>query len=441
LPVICQNPAEEPNSWQDWYSLPEKTLVTDRYQSPERRIIPTKIQLRTVLLASVVVTALVMGVRHLGILQMWELQAFDQSLRLRPKERPDPRLLLVTVTEEDVRKQNLKERRSLSDSALAKLLSKLRQYQPQVIGLDIYRDFRVDPEQTDLATYLQDERFIAVCDVGGEDDYRGIGSPPAIPENRLSFSDFPVDVDQVIRRQLLGMAPDPKSLCVTDTSFSFRVAQTYLAAKGFQGKPTPQRNWQIGSVVFHKLKPDTGGYQQLDALGYQVLLNYRSSSSVAKQVTLYDILSGSLDAELPNLVKDRIVMIGTTARSFKDYFPTPYNDGQSHRELPGIVIHAHMVSQILSAVLDRRPLLWWLPQWGETLWIWGWSLVGGVFVWRIRSLLYLGLASGAALGILFGLCFVFLLKGGWMPLVPSALALVVTSGSLVVYTVSQNRQQ
>jgi len=441
LPVICQNPAEEPNSWQDWYSLPEKDLVTYRYQSPERRIIPTKIQLRTVLLASVVVTALVMGVRHLGILQTWELQAFDQSLRLRPKERPDPRLLLVTVTEEDVRKQNLKERRSLSDSALAKLLSKLRQYQPQVIGLDIYRDFRVDPEQTDLATYLQDERFIAVCDVGGEDDYRGIGSPPAIPENRLSFSDFPVDVDQVIRRQLLGMAPDPKSLCVTDTSFSFRVAQTYLAAKGFQGKPTPQRNWQIGSVVFHKLKPDTGGYQQLDALGYQVLLNYRSSSSVAKQFTLYDILSGSLDAELPNLVKDRIVMIGTTARSFKDYFPTPYNDGQSHRELPGIVIHAHMVSQILSAVLDRRPLLWWLPQWGETLWIWGWSLVGGVLVWRIRSLLYLGLASGAALGILFGLCFVFLLKGGWMPLVPSALALVVTSGSLVVYTVSQNRQQ
>jgi len=67
-------------------------------------------------------------------------------------------------------RKNLRERRSLSDSALAKLLSKLRQYQPQVIGLDIYQDFGRS-RTNDLTTYLQDERFIAVCDVG-EDDYR-----------------------------------------------------------------------------------------------------------------------------------------------------------------------------------------------------------------------------------------------------------------------------
>jgi len=52
-----------------------------------------------------------------------------------------------------------------------------------------------------------------------------------------------------------------------------------------------------------------------------VLLNYRSSDSVAEQVTLTDILSDSITAELPNLVKDRIVLIGTTAKSFKIIFP------------------------------------------------------------------------------------------------------------------------
>jgi CHASE2 domain-containing sensor protein len=289
---------------------------------------------------------------------------------------------------------------------------------------------------------LQDKRFIAVCEVAG-DDYPGINSPPEIPEERLSFSDFPVDSDRVIRRQLLGMAKDPNSYCSTDKSLSLRVALTYLATlptKEIQYKLTPERDLQIGSVMFKKLEPDTGGYHQLDMLGYQVLLNYRSSDAVAKQVTLYDILSGSLDTELPKLVKGRIVLIGTTAKSFKDYFPTPYTSGESSEEMPGVIIHAHMVSQILSAVLDRRPLLWWLPAWGETFWIWGWSVVGGLLVWQLRSPLIQGLASGAALVTLYGFCFVFLLNGGWVPLIPSAFALVITVGNLLVFTIYQSRQ-
>lgn len=431
LPVICQNPAQMPTTWQEWCGTKSDTK-------------PSKHRLQTVLLASVVVTALIMGMRQLGVFQQSELQAFDSLLRLRSNELPDPRLLIVTVTEKDIQYQNIKEMRSLSDNALTQLLKKLQPYQPQVIGLDIYRNFPVDPNHADLKTYLQDDRFIAVCEVG-ENDYKGIGHPPEIPQERLSFSDFPVDSDRVIRRQLLGMAPDPKSFCSTDTSFSFRVALNYLSSKGIEyklipeNKPYPERDWQIGSVIFKKLEPHAGGYQQLDALGYQVLLNYRSSNSVAKQVSLYDILSGSLDAELPNLVKDKIVLIGTVAKSFKDYFPTPYSAGQSEEELPGVVIHAHMVSQIISAVLEGRRMLWWLPAWGETLWVWGWSFVGGILVWRLRSP-HLGGAIATALIALSALCFVVLLLGGWIPLVPSALALLLTSGSLVAYTIFQNRQ-
>lgn len=399
-------------------------------------------RLQNVLLFSVVAVAAILGMRQLGMLEALELRAFDQMIRLRPDEGPDRRLLVVTVTEKDIQLQNLKERRSLSDSALAKLLAKLQPYQPQVIGLDIYRDFPVNPLYADLAIYLQqNERFIAVCEVGGDNNRLGIKPPPEIPEKRNSFSDIPVDTDGVIRRQLLGMAPDPTSFCATDTSFSFRVALTYLAAKGIQYKLTPEGYLQIGTVVFKKVEPHTSGYHKFDALGYQVLLNYRSSHSVAKLVTLSDILSDSIDPELPNLVKERIVLIGTTAESFKDYFPTPYSAGQWFQQMPGVVIQAHMVSQILSAVLDRRSLLWWLPSWGETLWVFCWSLVGGILVWHFRSPLHLVLANGAALVTLYGLCFVFLLKGGWVPLVPSALALIVTSGSVVAYTVLQTKQK
>ena len=429
LPVICQNPAEEPTTWQAL-----------RRPLTERRSLTRLHQLQTLMMSSVMVTALVLGVRQLGWLQQWEWQAFDQLMRLRPAEKLDPRLVIVSVTEVDVQNQDPQERRgsSLSDRTLTQLLEKLQSYQPRVIGLDIYRDFPIDPEHSALAAQLQqNEGFIAICEVGETSENSGTRPPPDMPAERLSFSDIPLDSDGVIRRQLLGMAPNPKSFCATDTSFSLRAAQFYLAAEGLYFERNLDGVLQAGSAIFKQLEPQTGGYHQLDSRGYQVLLHYRSPGVAAQQLTLAELLGGS-DADLANLLKDRIVLIGTTAKSFKDYSPTPYTAAQGSEEMPGVMIQAHMVSQILSAVLDQRPLLWWLSPWQTTVWVWGWALVGGSLVLSCRLSLQLGLTGGAAVSILlYGICFGLLLKGGWMPLIPSALALVGTGGSTMAYIVYQ----
>jgi CHASE2 domain-containing sensor protein len=199
---------------------------------------------------------------------------------------------------------------------------------------------------------------------------------------------------------------------------------------------------QLENVVFKPLEAHTGGYQQLDAWGHQVLLNYRSHRSpqnIAPQVTLTQVLKGQIN---PNLVKDKIVLIGVTATSLKDYFPTPYSAGQElNEQMPGVIVQAQMVSQILSAVLENRPLLWVWPMWREALWVGCWSLVGGMLAWRFRILLHLGLGGGVALGVLYGLCFGLLLRSGWVPLVPSALALVATEGSVAAYIVFRSRRE
>lgn len=434
LPVICQNPAAELATWQ----LLQGSRLNDR--SLQVR----KDYLQVTLLVSLLVTALVMGMRQLGVLQESELQAFDHLMRLRPAEQPDSRLLIVTVTEKDVQTQNPQERQgsSLSDRSLAQLLKKLKQHQPRVIGLDIYRDFPIDPEQAELNKYLQEsEQFIAVCEVGTESSGNlGVRPTPGVPDDRLGFSDIPIDLDGIVRRQLLGMSPNPESFCVTDISFSLRVAQLYLAARGIYAHRNAEGELQIGNVVFKRLESQAGGYQRLDALGYQILLNYRAFQSVAETVTLTELLQGTIDNKLPDLVRDRIVLIGTTAPSFKDYFPTPYSRVRPSEEMPGAVLQAHMVSQLLSAVLDQRPLLWWLPTWGVTGWIWGWSLAGGVLALCFRSPLRLGFATGIALSSLYAICFVLLLEGGWVPLVPSVLALSATGGSVVTYIAVRNRK-
>jgi CHASE2 domain-containing sensor protein len=160
-----------------------------------------------------------------------------------------------------------------------------------------------------------------------------------------------------------------------------------------------------------------------------VLINYRAASQIAQQVTLKEVLTGKLE---PEWVKDRVVLIGITAASIQDDHDTPYG------RMRGMDVHAHMVSQILSAVEDERPLIWWLPQWGDTLWVWVWSLTGGIVVWMVRSRqayatrspLILLLTLTLCVTLLYGLCWAFLLQGGWLPFIPAALALVITGGAV-----------
>lgn len=423
LPVICQNPAEAPLTWPEW------CLVPDR---PSQRTLPTVVQV------SVVVTALVMGLRTLGVLQLWELQAFDQLMRSRPQEQPDKRILVVTITEADVRVQPAKERggASLCDRFLAQLLAKLEQYQPRVIGLDIYRENPVGADYRDLAARMQtSNRFIAICKASEGDKNTGVSPPPEVPATRLGFSDVVRDPDGILRRHLLAMAP--ASPCNTDKSFSFQLATQYLAAQGIQSRLTPEKDWRFGRIGTKNLEKNTGGYHNIDALGHQLLLNYRSNVAVATQVTLSDVLNNKLT---PDLVKDRIVLIGTTAESFHDYWSTPYSAGEwPHQPMSGVMIQAHMVSQILSAVLDGRPLLWVWSEWGEVFWVWCWSWTGGILAWRLRSRLLLVVVMGSTLGVLYGGCLILLTQGGWVPLVPSALALMATCASVVAYRTFQNQ--
>ena len=429
LPVICQNSAVVSPSWQELCGV--RTSLKKRIQM--------------VLVMSVAVTALVIGVRHLGMLQTWELQAYDQLMRSRPEEALDRRLLIVTVTEEDFQLPQQNPRTgSISDLALSQLLEKLAQFKPRAIGLDIYRDFPLNSTQTDLAARMQsDNNFFAICKVSDrEANHPGIAPPVNVPPERLGFSDVVADPDGVLRRHLIAMEPESSSPCTTPYALSAQLAFHYLQAEGISARYTPKGDLQIGNVVFQRLQGHAGGYQTVDTWGYQILLNYRSyrlPRAFAPIVTLTDVLNGKLK---PDDVRDRIVLIGVTAESANDYGLTPFSAGKGfYQAMAGVVIQAHMVSQLLSAVKDERPLLSVWPVWGEMLWVWCWSVVGAFLVWcgqfpyrdTMRSQLYKLLLQGAAQGLLLIICYSLFVHGKWVPLIPSALALLLTSGSIAFY--------
>ena len=427
LPVICQNLAQEPLTWPESRSRQQKRW----WRSWQR-----------VLVASAVVTSVVMGVRMLGLLQPWELKAFDFLMQLRPAEKPDPRLLIVQVTAEDIAK--LGGEHPLQDKTLLRLLQKLEEYQPRVIGLDIYRDHPRGEGRADLIKYLQQSeaqadnfasRIIPVCVVPSTKVPDGVAAPPGISEERLGFADVVRDPDGVIRRHLIAMKPPAASPCSTYYALSFQLALHYLKAKGISPKFITENHWKLGAVNLKRLQDNTGFYQNKVSLdGFQILLNYSSkpSQEIAEKVTLTDVLN---DRVTPSSVRDKVILIGVTDSVIKDDFLTPYN-----QEIRGLILHANMVSQILSAVEDRRALLWVLPLWIELFWVGAWSLVGGfVTMYFLSSPIRLGLTGTVTLLSLNGICLILLVTTGCvLPLIPSSLALVTTGVSLVAYIAFSN---
>lgn len=439
LPIICQNPAVLPPTWQslrgDFRKEPDLGVI-DRDTRPVQPARINTAQPVTAwlmpLLTSLAVMAVMVGIRYVGWLQPLEIAAFDHLLQLRSDELIDPRLLVVLVTDEDVQAQDQANRRgSLSDQTLDHLLRTLAAHQPRAIGLDIYRDYLVSETEPKLAQYFrQNDRVISVCKVGdAEKSGSGVAPPPEAPSSQVAFSDVVFDSDNIVRRHLLAMTPGPTSRCTASYALSVQLALRYLSVEGVTLQYLNQNTWQLGKLRFQPLQNHQGGYQTVDDRGHQILLNYRAlgtSDRGVRQVTLGQILAGQIN---PEAIRDRIVLIGTIAEGTHDYWLTPYFTQQGNRlAIPGVLLQAQMTSQLLSAALDGRPLLWSWPLWVEVVWLGGWACLGGWLTATVRNSIYLGLVGGGTIAGLVGLCVGVLFQlGGWLPLVP-AIGVFVISG-------------
>ncbi len=361
-------------------------------------------------------------------------------LRMRPDEKPDSRLLVVGITEADIQKM---KQWPISDRKIAEILQKLEKMQPAVIGLDVLRDVPLGDGRDELSKVLQkSDKIIGVCLVtDGNPDSPGSPPPPGISENRVGFADFGVDPGGILRRALLFMKPPKiegnstveKHLCNDNSqvlaSFNLQLALNYLQRQKIYPQLAPDQSLWLGKTQFKKLESNDGGYSNADVRGYQILINYRSRRQLANQVRITDVLEGKVD---PNLVKDKIVLIGYTTETVKDFFYTPYSGQRQNKQfMPGIVAHGQVVSQLLSAVLDNKPMFWFWPEWAEILWISGWSIVGATVASRMAHPAQLVGTFGALLLGCGGCGFGIFLLGGWVPVAAPALGLILSGGSIV----------
>ena len=118
------------------------------------------------ILAGILGALSILGIRSTSILEPLELTVYDWLIQSRRgAEGADPRIVLITVTEQDILRQG---RWPITDAILAEALERLAQSQPRAIGLDIYRDIPVDPGHTELNRVLVEHpQIITVTKLGG----------------------------------------------------------------------------------------------------------------------------------------------------------------------------------------------------------------------------------------------------------------------------------
>ncbi len=388
-------------------------------------------------LPGVMVIVAVTVARFTGALQFLELVAFDRFLLLRSPEPMDERIVIVGITEEDIKRAKTYP---IPDREIADLLKRLQAYQPIAIGLDIVRDIPVEPGHAELTSVFRSSKNAIGVEIALPDrNGFTVAPPPALPPEQVGFADFVLDADGYQRRSLLGTGTH-NDRQEYRFSFALGLAELYLATQGIKSGVGIRdlEAMRFGSIELTRVRPNSGGYVGADAGGNQILLNVRSGLKPFRVLSLEQIKAGKVK---PEWIRGKIVLIGMMSFSAKDLASSGAIAGINPGRIYGVEMQAHETSQIISAVLDGRPLIQVLGDSWETLWIAVWGLLGmslGRFLrspWKI--LLGLLIASISSIAI----CYWLILIGWWMPIVPVFLILVLNGAGSTAALFYRHQQE
>ena len=318
------------------------------------------------------VLLVVILIRMTGNMQSLELIFLDKMLYLRPPEQLDERVVIVGIDAKDI--ESVKQY-PIPDGKIAELLTKLESYQPRAIGLDLFKNVPVQPGAEELARVLRgNTNIIGIEKILPPEE---VAAHKSLSAEQVGFADLLNDEDSKFRRYLL-YTPDPKNPQNPEKdkySLALRLVNRYFNAEGTgleTGINDPDtimiRNQELPQISSH-----FGGYVDVNDGGLSILINFRNHYQPFPVVSLRDVLSGKVGAES---LRDRIILVGNRNMSAGDIFYTSAVPTQKLKgQIYGVEYHAHVVSEILSYVIDNRPMLNSWEDSGEYIWIIFWGFM------------------------------------------------------------------
>ncbi len=278
-----------------------------------------------------------------GVSQNIDLLIFDSLKTKFPKKYSyDSPSIVVGISESDIEKYGW----PIDDKYLLQTIQKLDKAESSSIVLDLYRNVGVGEGAKSLALYSRsNSKVISIFNVA-----EGISSIPEFPLSRMAFNDMPIDTDNVVRRDLVGVNRKKYNLSAEYISVPMRMVEInqYLNRKKFDLEDEFYKN------EIPLIKNFSGGYTNVDSNGFQIFINYPEKNYIPIY-SLDDILKDKISSEK---LKDKMVVIGATAPSLKDVFAIPSSRFETDSKsllISGAEIHAHRANQLL-ALQNNSPL-------------------------------------------------------------------------------------
>ncbi|MEN8445915.1 MAG: CHASE2 domain-containing protein, partial [Cyanobacteria bacterium J06555_13] len=172
-----------------------KTVIVARWRMGKRA------KWITSAIATVATSVVILGLRQLGVFVPEELAIHDALVIAQADKAPDPRLLLVDITGDDLKKLTAA---TPSDGDVAAVIEMLQQHQPASIGLDLLRDLPQGEGNEQLRESLKAPNVVATTTLGNNKGENIVPPPPGISFLQISFNNIVVDPDFKVRRAMMA---------------------------------------------------------------------------------------------------------------------------------------------------------------------------------------------------------------------------------------------
>ncbi len=376
-------------------------------------------------LISLLIGLCLIFIRKLGTFQSLELKFYDLYLKSQfEKEAPNTNIVLICIDENDIQHEEYGGW-PLEDKELAHALNLLGRFNPVVIGLDLFRDLPIPQDGSglpELNEALLKQPVIAITQLGNKEQ-QTIKPPPILADrpDRISVNEFPIDSDNMLRRAFLYL-DDGQNVFY---SLAFQLALVYLQGiDGFSIDQDPQNpeRIRIGKTWFEPFEKNDGAYVNADARGYSYFLDFKNPKDFLTY-SLTDLLSGNVKKED---IEGKIALIGATAESLRDYYPTV---AATHHY--GIQLHAMSLQQILRSALHGDRPMQSLTESQENLFILLFSLSGALFCFGNRFTILK--VAGVILFLTITNYTCFFIYEIWIPAVTGTFAVSLSSFGVIFY--------
>ncbi|MEM7725938.1 MAG: CHASE2 domain-containing protein [Cyanobacteria bacterium P01_A01_bin.45] len=409
-------------------------------------------QHRSVLIITPTIMIAVCIAQGIGLFNLAEWQTRDWFFRLRSqiKSHQDKsvseiagKIAIVTIDEKDIQTVG---KWPIPDTTLAELIKKIRSQNPRAIGLDLYRDL---PEGEGHKQLI--EVFKTTPNLFGVEKIIGERIKPSSvlkEKGQVGLADLVLDSDRYVRRALLT-AQDEKEKDVIKPGLGTLVALKYLESeeeKGIFLKPVDaeKQKYKLGKQIYVPLEQLEAGYTKTDLGGYQILLNWYGSENAFQRIKMRDVISGRIPKDL---MRDRMVFIGSTAPSTNDFFNTPFSSSWFYpgSPTPGVLVHVNVAMQLVLGAKTGRANLVGFSGTTFLLWIAFCSAVGSTGSWILahkykKKFLPGGNILWATVGISGGLVggsYWMFLQGVLIPITPALCSFIASA----IATTNSYKQQ